>query len=119
MTATVKIRRRKSKPKPPRRGDDGTFAKKKDNRKSGRTHALAALDELVGSDRNRKRIMHALQAELDNDPVAFWLDFVVPLIPREALHRVESPSVVPLRIILSASDVDDPVAPSGVPGKSS
>jgi hypothetical protein len=52
---------------------------------SGRAVAVAALDRVLARAKNRKALDQALQAEFDRDPVKFFIEVVVPLMPRRAL----------------------------------
>jgi hypothetical protein len=52
---------------------------------TGRAQALAALDNLMRACQGReKRFAIRLQTEFDKDPVRFFREIVMPLIPRRS-----------------------------------
>lgn len=61
---------------------------------SGRTKALTALDHLMGEDESLELIRRALEDALRNKPLWFFVNIIMPLLPKEAVARVESGSCV-------------------------
>jgi len=49
---------------------------------SGRSAALARFDAVCKNKRNLSAIEKALSAECQRDPLAFWKDYIVPLLPK-------------------------------------
>jgi len=68
-------------------------------RKSGRTVALEVLDELLGETKNVTKLRNALQGRFDDDPAAFFSAFVMPLLPKESLVKLETHASAPIRIL--------------------
>jgi len=56
----------------------------------GRMRALHLLDEIVAEDTCQDALRTAMRDELLADPAKFFLRFIVPLIPRESLHRIQA-----------------------------
>ncbi len=52
-------------------------------RVGGRAMALQTLDAMLGEERNQENLRHALQANFDNDPVKFFKQIIMPLLPTE------------------------------------
>ena len=74
---------------------------------SGRTKALGILDTILGKEKNLKKLHRALQHSFTKNPVRFFKTFVMPLLTKEQIVKLESVDKVPVRIILSAADDDD------------
>ena len=58
--------------------------------RTGRCAAVAGLDRVLARSRNRKALEQALQASFDRDPVKFFLEIAVPLMPRKALAMTQT-----------------------------
>jgi len=54
----------------------------------GRALALKTLDVMLGKDKNQENLMNALQAHFDADPVRFFKQIVMPLLPTEVKMRL-------------------------------
>jgi hypothetical protein len=52
---------------------------------SGRTRALQILDEILEEAENQEAMREALTGMLRRDPVRFFRDIVMPLLPRHAV----------------------------------
>lgn len=48
----------------------------------GRLRALAALDRVCGDEKNIELMTAAIQADLRKDPLAFFFNRIVPLLPK-------------------------------------
>ncbi len=57
---------------------------------SGRRQALALLDEILGEEDSKRAMRNALRQHLQKNPVAFFRQLVMPLLPSEAKIEVES-----------------------------
>lgn len=53
-------------------------------RSRGRLAAVAVLDKLLSESVNQKKLYKALQREFDRNPVKFFRQIVMPLLPRES-----------------------------------
>lgn len=51
-------------------------------RMSGRLTALRVLDQMLNQEGNRRKLREALQRRFDSNPVRFFKEFVIPLLPR-------------------------------------
>ena len=65
-------------------GQSGNPAGRPKGTSSGRMAALAELDQLLNEVDARAALRNGLRAELLRDPAAFFLRFVVPLLPKQA-----------------------------------
>jgi len=61
---------------------------------SGRTKALRVLDAILAKEENQERLGEALQREFEKNPVRFFKNFVIPLLPREARMEMEAAGAV-------------------------
>lgn len=69
------------------------------NRFSGRSLVLHALDAVLARKKNIKAFKDAMQAEIDKDPMTFFRNTIVPLLPPGAVGNPENgESKVALRI---------------------
>ena len=83
-------------------GTSGNPAGKPRGAASGRAKALGALDRIVGCEDNMAVLEAALEAALRKRPLWFFVNIIMPLLPREAVARVEAgPRVVEWRGLLS------------------
>jgi len=51
---------------------------------SGRQKALNLVDTICGDEKNLATLKAAMQEEFDRDPMKFFTDIVVPLVPKQA-----------------------------------
>lgn len=59
------------------------------------------LDRLLGEKANLELLREAFRAELERDPLGFWRQFVMPLLPREQrLDLIEQPDFTRATIYL-------------------
>ena len=56
----------------------------------GRSRALLILDEISSKEDNAALLAQAMDAAMKKNPLAFFLKYMAPLLPKEALLRVES-----------------------------
>jgi len=56
----------------------------------GRTRALQILDEVSTRQDNAQLLAEAMDAAMKKNPLAFFLKYMVPLMPKEALLRVQA-----------------------------
>ena len=73
----------------------------------GRIRALAVLDSLVARHKSQKALTRALEAELHRDPVAFFKNIIMPLLPRESKLAFDQESVVQWRSLLGSRTEGD------------
>lgn len=50
---------------------------------AGRQRALAIIDDLLADAGNQATLRRAFQTEFDRDPLRFFMDVVMPLLPRD------------------------------------
>jgi hypothetical protein len=55
--------------------------------KGGRTRALIQFDKWLAEDGKGEKLREAWESAFNKDPLKFWREYVVPLLPKEA--RVE------------------------------
>jgi hypothetical protein len=65
-------------------GQSGNPAGRPKGTTSGRLAALSELDQLLNEPEVRAAVRDGLRAALLRDPAAFFLRFVVPLLPKQA-----------------------------------
>jgi hypothetical protein len=58
----------------------------------GRQKLVNELDKLLSKEANTKLVIEAWQKELRDKPLAFWLRYVVPLLPKETLLKLSGGS---------------------------
>ena len=56
---------------------------------AGRTRALLVLDELLGEADNRDTLRASMQAAFDKNPLKFFRQVVIPLLPKTSLAITE------------------------------
>jgi hypothetical protein len=74
---------------------------------SGRTKALHLLDEVVGADKNLKLLRWKLNEVFKKDPVRFFERFVMPLLPKEALVKLETVEKARVRVLIGNEKVKE------------
>lgn len=72
------------------KGNRAACANKGKPKLTGRTLALLTLDSILKEAQSRDKLTTALRAHLNRNPLAFFKDVVMPLIPKSALERVEA-----------------------------
>lgn len=72
------------------RGNKAACVNRGKRKETGRTLALLSLDRVLAKVRNRKHLEEALERLLEEDPLTFFRQIVVPLIPKAALDRLEA-----------------------------
>ena len=83
----------------------------------GRIQALAGLDRLLSRRKNQKALIRALEAELQANPVRFFRNVIMPLLPRESRLAFDHEGVIQWRSLLGG-DAEQTVEGGGlkVPG---
>lgn len=66
---------------------------------SGRTKALLLLDRILSKEKNLEELRRALLRHFHKNPVRFFRQFVIPLVPKEALIKLETPEKAKVRIL--------------------
>ena len=66
----------------------------------GRALALLRLDKMLARSENLDKLDGALQAEFDLDPVLFFKQIVMPLIPKNQVIKLEGAEKLPVRITM-------------------
>jgi len=56
----------------------------------GRMNALRTLDKILNRSENQDKLERALQRRFSKDPVGFFENFVMPLLPKQAMGVLES-----------------------------
>ncbi len=57
---------------------------------SGRASALAILDKMMGTEENKAKLAAALEKHFEDDPVRFFKTIIMPLLPSEAIHKIQN-----------------------------
>ncbi len=78
----------------------------------GRAQALAALDRMLGKEENQQTLFEALEKEFRTDPVRFFRNTVVPLIPRRGSGSQSRLSPVRLPRIPASPNAETCPSPS-------
>ena len=92
-------------------GTSGNPAGKPKGLVSGRSKALGALDRIVARDENIEILEAALEGALRKRPLWFFVNIVMPLLPKESKGVLDNGDrVIEWRSLLS-------VCPSGEQGK--
>lgn len=63
----------------------------------GRARALQTLDAMMGDERNVATLHAALQVEFDKNPVRFFRDIIIPLLPRQATLETKAAEPVTIK----------------------
>ena len=60
----------------------------------GRAQALMVLDALMADDRNKTKLRSAMQASFDQNPMRFFRQIIMPLLPRDVMLKMGEEGVV-------------------------
>ena len=60
----------------------------------GRAQALMVLDALMADDRNKNKLRSAMQASFDQNPMRFFRQIIMPLLPRDVMLKLGEEGVV-------------------------
>ena len=71
-------------------GQSGNPAGKAKGTVNGRSRALAALDRIAGKEENVRILADALEESLRKKPVWFFVNIIMPLLPRESRGVLEA-----------------------------
>ena len=71
-------------------GQSGNPAGKPKGAVNGRSRALAALDRITGKEENVRILADALEEQLRKKPVWFFVNIIMPLLPRESRGVLEA-----------------------------
>lgn len=66
--------------------------------------ALDLLDAMLAEAGNLAKLRIALQARFDLAPAIFFTDFVMPLLPKESLVRLEANEAIPILVEYANGD---------------
>lgn len=61
----------------------------------GRTKALALLDQIIGEEAVQVRIGEAMRQAIMDDPMKFFRQIVMPLLPAESKHEITTAAASP------------------------
>lgn len=89
-------------------GQSGNPAGRPKGSLGGRAKALLDLDDVLGREDNREFVRDALQKELRANPLRFFRDIVMPLLPREARLEVHRDGVVEWKSLLGDGPGESP-----------
>jgi hypothetical protein len=76
----------------PRGRPKGTFG--------GRMQALATLDQLMARKKKQRRLIDALDAEFEKNPVGFFKTVIMPLLPKESKVALDQSGILEWRSLL-------------------
>ena len=71
-------------------GQSGNPAGKAKGTVNGRSRALAALDRIAGKEENVRILADALEESLRKKPVWFFVNIIMPLLPKESRGVLEA-----------------------------
>ena len=69
----------------------------------GRIQALAALDKVLGKQKNLTSLEKALEVEFRRDPVRFFRSIIMPLLPKESKLELDREGVIRWQSLLGSS----------------
>lgn len=88
-------------------GESGNPAGRPRGSCSGRTMALRALDDMLAEDENIEMLKAAFVAELHKNPIRFFMDIIMPLLPRNAVLDLGSAGPIQWVSLLDAFPLRD------------
>ena len=90
-------------------GQSGNPLGPKKGTKCGRSKALAALDQVIGRKRNIASLQRALEDNFNLNPVRFFKEIIMPLLPKEAKLSVNNSGVVSWQSIIGGPPEPPPM----------
>ena len=88
-------------------GQSGNPAGGKKGPRSGRMHALNALDGLLQDEGVLETLRDGLQKALERDPVWFFRRIIMPLLPREATLSLENNGAFTWKLLSDTAPIED------------
>lgn len=76
-------------------------------RKCGRSRALAVLDEMLSDEKNLDALEAALRECFHKNPVRFFRQFIMPLLPRDGRLEVTGPVEIKWKSLKETIREDD------------
>lgn len=70
----------------------------------GRIQALAALDKILGRKKNMASLEKALEVEFNRDPVRFFKEIIMPLLPKESKLELDRDGVIRWQSLLGKAE---------------
>lgn len=67
----------------------------------GRAAALMLLDKVLSKEKNKKLLEIALGKEFRADPMKFFRQIIMPLLPKEQILKMEGQDKAPIRISIT------------------
>ena len=90
-----------------KKGQSGNPAGAKKGVLGGRANALKTLDSMMAEAPNVEKLRGAFQEAFDKNPLRFFKDIVMPLLPKESISRLEGGDrVVEWRSLLTVPGED-------------
>ena len=74
----------------------------------GRIQALGELDRIMAKGKNKKMLSEALEEEFQDDPVKFFKNVIMPLLPRESKLQVDRDGIVEWKSLLGDGPGEQP-----------
>ena len=71
--------------------------------RGGRFAALQCLDAMLDGSGNMQTLKKAFQELFEASPCQFFMDFVMPLLPKEAVVQMHNVNTAPVRVIFDDS----------------
>ncbi len=88
-------------------GQSGNPAGRPKNARSGRMHALDALDGMLADESTLETLRDGLQKALERDPVWFFRRIIMPLLPREATLSLENNGAFTWKLLSDTAPIED------------
>jgi hypothetical protein len=88
-------------------GQSGNPAGGKKGPRSGRLHALNALDSMLTGESTLETLRDGLQKALERDPVWFFRRIIMPLLPREATLSLENNGAFTWKLLSDTAPIED------------
>jgi len=81
-------------------GKSGNPGGRKKGSCGGRALALASMDRMLAKGPNRKQLDQEMEEEFQENPMKFFRDYVMPLLPKEAKVDMANDGIVMWRNLL-------------------
>jgi len=82
----------------------------------GRMQALMLLDKILGKRKSQRELTEALEKELCENPLGFFKNIVMPLLPKESKIQLDNDGIVEWKTLVEAFPKPEAPAASGGEG---
>ena len=89
-------------------GQSGNPRGRKKGSCGGRAQALASLDRILAKSKNKAKLEKALEKELSDNPLRFFKNIIMPLLPKESKLSVGQDGIVEWKSLLGDEPGEKP-----------